>query len=74
VHARRQVPSLALLLAAAGVVALPAALRAQAPVRPAVPARGAAAAGSTDTAAVRAATDRVAPAMIEFRHDLHHHP
>ena len=43
------------------------AVRAPAQARPAAPA-------AADTAAVRAAVDRVAPAMLELRHDLHQHP
>jgi amidohydrolase len=67
------------LVAALAVLAHPAAaLLAQAPARPAVPARPAAparaAAPAADTAAIRAAVERVAPAMIEIRHDLHQHP
>jgi amidohydrolase len=63
---------LAAALVAAALLALPATpLRAQA--RPAAPARAVAAAGA-DSAAVNAAVDRVAPAMIEIRHDLHQHP
>jgi amidohydrolase len=50
-------------VAALAALALPlAVLRAQA--RPAL----------TDTAALRAAVERVAPAMIAIRHDLHEHP
>jgi len=53
-------------LAALAALALPVAvLHAQA--RPA-------AAAAADTGAVRAAVERVAPAMIEVRHDLHQHP
>jgi amidohydrolase len=62
------------LVAALVVLAQPAAaLLAQAPPRPAAPARPAVAPGA-DTAAVRAAVERVAPALIELRHDLHQHP
>ena len=50
-------------VAALVALALPfAALRAQA--RPA----------TTDTAAIRAAVERVTPAMLEVRHDIHQHP
>jgi len=60
----------ATLAAAASLALSAAALHAQA--RPAAPARAAGAAA--DTGAVRAAVERVAPAMIEVRHDLHQHP
>jgi len=77
--ARAPAAFLVAALALAALLALPAAaLRAQAPPRPAAPAaRGASPAAASlaaDTAAVRAAVDRVAPAMIEIRHDLHQHP
>ncbi|MGD0484455.1 MAG: M20/M25/M40 family metallo-hydrolase, partial [Gemmatimonadales bacterium] len=62
----------AVALAAAALLALPATpLRAQA--RPAAPARAAAPA-IADSAAISAAVARVAPAMIEIRHDIHQHP
>jgi amidohydrolase len=69
---RAPVSPLAAALAVAALLSLPAAaLHAQA--RPAAPARAAAAAGA-DSAAIAAAVDRVAPAMIEIRHDIHQHP
>jgi len=68
------------VLASALLLAVPAlSLRAQA--RPAAPSRAPAAPGAratapagADTALVAAAVTRVAPAMVEIRHDLHQHP
>jgi len=60
----------AIFSAVAALALSAAALHAQA--RPAAPAR--AAAPAADTAAIRAAVERVTPAMIEVRHDLHQHP
>jgi amidohydrolase len=68
----------ATLVAGAALAAVAVPARAQA--RPAAPSRAAAAApraaaqAAADTAAVNAAAARVAPAMIEIRHDLHQHP